>query len=113
MKLLSGVPPQDKSAGCLSTAIANPLGNLAGSVAMSDVQFTGCECGSGACLIQEDGNGTVVVTCECGTQLGSWQDFMNKPLRPQRANNAVEVQSKVRLVTKFGRKKHYPGWQVR
>jgi hypothetical protein len=36
-----------------------------------------CKCGSGACIIHEGPDGAVVVTCECGTLLGSWRELMN------------------------------------
>jgi len=68
---------------------------------MTDVQSRGCICGSGACVVHEDSDGAVVVTCECGTELGSWHEFMNRPRRPSRTGHAVELQSTV------------SGWRVR
>ena len=70
---------------------------------MLDVQSLGCECGSGGCVIHEDTEGAVVVTCECGTELGSWHEFMNRPSGPRRAGNAAEIQSRAPVIMKFRR----------
>ena len=51
-------------------------------------QFSCCKCDSGACIIHEGPDGAVVVTCECGTLLGSWRELMNRDSTSTRERNS-------------------------